>query len=256
MIGFFDSGLGGLSVLVPVRRLLPTADLVYLADRTNAPYGDRTLAEVRGLSEAATRLLLERGCRQIVIPCNTASAAALGWLRSRHPGVPIVGMEPAVKPATAVSRSGIIGVLATTATFQGELFSSVVDRFATDCTVLPQACPGLADAVERGAITDRATESLVRRYVEPLLEKGADTLVLACTHYPFLSQVIRKVVGPRVAIVDPSASVARQVERVARTGGWSEGSAGLTFLVRGDTVGVAALVAGLTGLAVDPVGLP
>lgn len=255
MIGFFDSGLGGLSVLVPVRRRLPTTDLVYLADRANAPYGDRTLTEVRTLAEAATQELLERGCRQIVIPCNTASVAALGWLRSRHPAVPFVGMEPAVKPATAVSRSGIIAVLATTATFQGELFGAVVDRFAPDQTVLSQACPGLADLVERGAISDPATLGLVRRYVEPLLEKGADTLVLACTHYHFLRDVIREVAGPEVAIVDPSEPVGRQVERVARTGGWIEGSGRLSFLVSGPTVGVAELVARLTELTVHPVGL-
>ena len=215
MIGVFDSGVGGLSVLTEIRRLLPEPDVTYLADRGNAPYGQRSLEEVRGFAGACTRHLLELGAGMIVVACNTASAAALNRLRAIHPGVPFVGMEPAVKPAAALTRSKVIGVLATAATFQGELFASVVGRFAEGVTVINQACPGWADLVETGLTSGPVAEAAVAQHLDPVLAAGADTLVLGCTHYPFLRHLISARAGAQVAIVDPARAVARQVLALA-----------------------------------------
>jgi glutamate racemase len=211
MIGIFDSGVGGLSVLKEIRRLLPDDDLTYLADQANAPYGSRSLSEVRRLAEQCTRHLIDRGAELIVIACNTASAAALHHLRDLYPMVPFVGMEPAVKPAAALTRSGVIGVLATGATFQGELFASLVDRFGDGFTIVPKACPGWADLVEKGETTGPRVTALVATHLDPVLAAGADTLVLGCTHYPFLHAVISDRAGSQVSILDPALAVARQV---------------------------------------------
>jgi glutamate racemase len=214
MIGLFDSGLGGLSVLRAVRAALPGVPLLYLGDSAHVPYGARPLAEVRGFAEGITRFLLARGARLIVLACNTASAAALRHLRGLYPGVPFVGMEPAVKPAVESSRAGIVGVLATPATFQGELYASVVERFAQDVTVLQQVCPGLVQQIEAGDLAGPATEAMLRGWVEPLLARGADTLVLGCTHYPFVIPLIEKIAGPGVRVIDPAPAVARQAARL------------------------------------------
>ncbi|HEY7563504.1 MAG TPA: glutamate racemase [Acidimicrobiia bacterium] len=214
MIGVFDSGVGGLSVLGEIRRQLPAADLLYLADRANSPYGERELAEVRGLAEACVQHLLGQGAELIVVACNTASAAALGHLRSLHPQVAFVGMEPAVKPAVAITRSGVIGVVATTATFQGELFASLIGRLGGEVVVIAQACPGWAEAVEAGKIDSAGTRRLVAEALAPVLRRGADTLVLGCTHYPFLRATIEQLAGPQLAIIDPAPAVARQVARL------------------------------------------
>jgi glutamate racemase len=223
MIGVFDSGVGGLSVLTEMRRLLPEMDVTYLADRANSPYGQRSLQEVRVLSEACTTHLLDLGMDLVVVACNTASAAALHHLRSIHPGVPFVGMEPAVKPAAALTRSRVIGVLATPATFQGELFASVVGRFTAGVTVINQECPGWADLVESGVVSGPAAEAAVAEHLDPVLAAGADTLVLGCTHYPFLRHLIAQRAGGHVVIVDPARGVARQIVAVAgdqvRSGG-------------------------------------
>lgn len=252
MIGLFDSGVGGLSVAVEVRRLLPTADLIYLADRERAPYGERSLEEVRRYAAGITAALLSRGARLVVVACNTASAAALAELRRLHPDVPFVGMEPAVKPAAALTRRGAIGVLATPATFQGELYASVVERFAVGRRVIPVACPGLADLVESGALQGSEAEGLVRRYVEPLVQAGVDTLVLACTHYPFLLPLIRRAAGPEVTVIDPAPAVARRVAQVASEVGMAAGQGTLRFLASGEPGELAGLVAALTGWEVEP----
>jgi glutamate racemase len=198
MIGVFDSGVGGLSVLTEIRRLLPSADLLYFADQGRAPYGVRSLEEVAAMSGEVTQWLLERDAELITIACNTASAASLHQLRARHPGVPFVGMEPAVKPAALNSSRGIIGVLATAATFQGELFASVVQRHASGATVLTRACPTWVELVEGGEIDGPETRRQVEDCLAGLLDDGADTLVLGCTHFSFLVPVIEEVAGPRV----------------------------------------------------------
>ena len=247
-VGVFDSGVGGLSVLAEIRRLRPEADLTYLADRANAPYGQRSLQEVRGLAEACTDHLLDLGMELIVVACNTASAAALHHLRALHPEVPFVGMEPALKPAAALTRNKVIGILATTATFQGELFASLVGRFADGMTLINQACPGWAELVEAGVVTGAAAESVIARYLDPVLTAGADTLVLGCTHYPFLRDLISARGGPHVAIVDPSLAVARQLAVVCGKLGGREGSGRLKLLTTGDPVDTGTLVRNLTGI--------
>lgn len=214
MLGVFDSGVGGLSVVAPLRRELPTVPLLYVADQAHVPYGPRPLAEVRALSETLTRWLLAQGARLIVIACNTASAAALKYLRQRYPAVPFVGMEPAVKPAAEHTHTGVVGVLATPATFQGELFASVVERFAQGVQVIPQVCPGLVEQIEAGRLDTPDTEAMLRGWVEPLLAQGADTLVLGCTHYPFIAPTLQKIAGPQVRLVDPAPAVARQAARL------------------------------------------
>jgi len=213
-IGVFDSGVGGLSVWREIVRQLPYEDTLYLADQAHVPYGSRRLAEVQEFSEGITRFLLGRGAKVIVVACNTASAAALHHLRRAFPDVPFVGMEPAVKPAVEQTCNGIVGVIATQATFQGTLFASLVKRYAGDVRVLTQVCPGLVEAVEAGALDTPETEALLRQYLAPLTEAGADQLVLGCTHYPFLRATIERVVGASMEVIDPAPAIARQTGRV------------------------------------------
>ena len=214
LIGVFDSGIGGVSVLRAIRELLPKENLIYFGDNANLPYGEKTLDEIRGFSEHVTDFLLEKKCKVIVIACNTASAAALKHLREIHPQIIFVGMEPAIKPAAEQTKSGVVGVIATTATFQGELFASVVERFAQNVKVLNQPCPGLVQQIEAGELDSPKTEMMLRSWLEPMIEKGIDTLVLACTHYPFVMPLIKKILGEKVRVIDPAPAVAKQVKRV------------------------------------------
>lgn len=213
-LGVFDSGVGGLSVLNAIHQELPDESTIYLADQQHVPYGRRPLEEVRAYAEAITRYLLEQGVKLIVVACNTASAAALHGLRSTFPDIPFVGMEPAVKPAAEYTRTGIVGVLATPATFQGVLYASVVERFASGVTVLQQTCPGLVAQIEAGQLLDRETRTILEETLKPMLEQGIDTVVLGCTHYPFVIPIIEEIVGPSVRVIDPAPAVARQVRRV------------------------------------------
>jgi glutamate racemase len=252
MIGMFDSGVGGLSVLREARAILPEADFVYVADRGRAPYGSRPLAEVQRFSREIAAWLLERGCTTLVVACNTASAAALDDLRLEIAGVPIVGMEPAVKPAVAATGSGVVGVFATAATFQGRLFESVVSRFGRDADVITRACPEWVGLVEAGLVAGPEVESAVRVCLQPVLEAGADALVLGCTHFSFLAGAIRAVAGPGVAIIDPAPAVAMQVGRVAAD---TSGSGALAMAASGDVdlfVDLARRLAGITADRVDP----
>jgi glutamate racemase len=219
VVGIFDSGLGGLSVWREIARQLPHEDTLYLADQANIPYGNRPLAEVQRFAEEITRFLMGRGAKIVVVACNAASAAALYHLRETFPKVPFVGMEPAVKPAIERTHSGVVGVIATRVTFQGELFASLVERYAGDTEILTEVCPGLVEAVEIGALETAETEALLRACLAPLIEAGIDQLVLGCTHYPFLRPAIERTVGDGIAIIDPAPAVARQTGRVlARRG--------------------------------------
>jgi glutamate racemase len=215
-LGLFDSGLGGLSVLRAVRAALPQADLIYFGDNGHIPYGARPLAQVRVFSHAISRFLADHGARIIVVACNTASAAALASLRQapEFAGLPFVGMEPAVKPAAELTRSGVVGVLATPATFQGELYASVVERFAQGVTVVQEVCPGLVQCIEAGQVDGPQTEAMLRGWLAPMLDQGIDTLVLGCTHYAFVIPGIERVCGPGVRVIDPAPAVARQTARV------------------------------------------
>jgi glutamate racemase len=210
-IGVFDSGVGGLSVLRHVRALLPAEDLVYVADSGHAPYGDRPQEWIRARSLQLAGWLVGQGAKAIVVACNTATAAASVALRERL-DVPVIAMEPAVKPAAAATRSGVVGVLATTGTLESARFAALLDRFAADVEVVAQPCPGLVERVERGELDTPATRALVTRCVAPLLARGVDTIVLGCTHYPFVREAIAAAAGPGVALVETGAAVARQVK--------------------------------------------
>jgi glutamate racemase len=237
---------------------LPDHDTLYLADQAHVPYGSRALEEVREFAVGITRFLLEEGADVIVVACNTASAAALHHLRAAFPHVPFVGMEPAVKPATENTRTGIVGVIATPATFEGELFASLVERFASDVRVLTQVCPGLVDAVEEGALDTSETLALLEKCLQPLVEAGIDELVLGCTHYPFLRPLIERVVGERVEIVDPAPAVARQVGRVLAQYGLDvkKRRAGRhLFYTTGDPTAFAAMLRRLVGYQGEVRGL-
>lgn len=218
-VGIFDSGVGGLSVWREIVRQLPNESTIYVADQARLPYGPRAAEEVRRFAEAITRELLERGCKAIVVACNTASAAALQALRERHRDVPFVGMEPAVKPAALHSKSRVVGVMATPGTLQGRLFADVVERFASGVKVIRQPCAGLVEQIERSELDTPATEALLREWLGPLRETGADTIVLACTHYPFVLPLIRRIVGDAVQVIDPAPAVARQLARVLEAHG-------------------------------------
>ena len=213
-IGIFDSGIGGLTVLRAIHQLMPDDPLLYLADQEHVPYGPRPVEEVRQFSEAITRHLLEQGSRLIVVACNTASAAALKYLRQVFPEVPFVGMEPAVKPAAEHTHSGVVGVLATPATFQGELYASVVERFGQGVKLLQHTCPGLVTQIENGALESPETYRILEAALRPMLEQGIDTVVLGCTHYPFVIPLIQRITGPGVRVIDPAPAVARQVQRL------------------------------------------
>lgn len=213
ILGFFDSGVGGLSVWREVVRCLPQLPTLYVADNAHIPYGPRPAAQIRAFAHGITRFLIGRGARLIVVACNTASAAALASLRATF-DVPFVGMEPAVKPAAAHTQTGHIGVLATQGTLEGELFRNTAQRHARDVAVHVQVGDGLVDLVEAGQIDHPRTEALLRRYLQPLLEAQVDHIVLGCTHYSFLLPVIRGMVPPEVTIVDPADAVARQVQRL------------------------------------------
>ncbi|MBI3897777.1 MAG: glutamate racemase [Gammaproteobacteria bacterium] len=211
-IGVFDSGVGGLSVLREIRRELPQEDVLYVADSAHAPYGDKSNAFIEQRSIAISEFLLAHNAKAIVVACNTATSAAIAALRARFT-VPIVGMEPAIKPAVAKTSSGIVGVLATVGTASSEKFSGLLARFNQHAQILVQPCSGLVEQVEIGELATAKTRALLQRYVAPLLARGADTMVLGCTHYPFLAPLLREIVGADIAILDPSSAVAREVRR-------------------------------------------
>jgi glutamate racemase len=213
VIGVFDSGVGGLSVLQHIRVALPDADLVYVADSGHVPYGDKSPAYIESRAMALTRFLLDQGAEAIVIACNTATAAAAHALRNRFSNIPIVAMEPAVKPAVAATKSGVVGVLATIGTLESARFAALLEKYAGSVKIVTQGCPGLVEAVERGDLHGLETRRLVERYTAPLLKAGADTLILGCTHYPFLAPLIREVAGEEVVLVDTGAAVARELKR-------------------------------------------
>ncbi len=213
-IGIFDSGVGGLTVLRAIHQLMPDEPLLYLADQAHVPYGPRKLEEVRQFSETITRFLLDQGVRLVVVACNTASAAALKRLRTMFSHVPFVGMEPAVKPAAERTRTGVVGVLATPATFQGELYASVVERFGQGVKLIQHTCPGLVAQIENGALNSPETRYILEEALHPMLKQGIDTVVLGCTHYPFVIPLIQEIVGPKVRVIDPAPAVARQVQRL------------------------------------------
>ena len=218
-IGIFDSGVGGLSVLRAIRQQMPEESVVYLGDQGHIPYGPRPMQQIRKFSEIITRFLLEQGAKIVVIACNTASAAALQYLREKFPDVQFVGMEPAVKPAAEHTHTGKVGVLATPATFQGALYASIVERFANGVELFQNTCPGLVQAIEQGNLNGEKTHRILEDALLPMLEKNIDTVVLGCTHYPFVIPLIEEIVGENVRVIDPAPAVARQIERLLQAQG-------------------------------------
>jgi glutamate racemase len=213
-IGVFDSGVGGLSVLREIRVQLPSESVAYFADQVHVPYGQRKVEEVRAFSEEISRFLLHLGSKLIVVACNAASAAALRYLRQTFPSMEFVGMEPAVKPAAESTQTGVVGILATPATFQGALYASVVERFANGVTILQDTCPGLVGQIEKGELDSPATRGILEKALFPMLEHGIDTVVMGCTHYPFVIPVVTQIVGPDVRVIDPAPAVVRQTVRL------------------------------------------
>lgn len=254
-IGFFDSGVGGLSILREVAQRLPHEPIVYVADQAWSPYGRLEIEAVRERAFVVTERLLDAGAKLVVVACNSASAAALHPLRARYPQTPFVGLEPAVKPAALRSKSGVVGVLATAATFQGELFATVVDRHASDVEVISCVGDGLAAIVEEDGAGTAGARELLTGYLGPMVDAGMDTLVLGCTHYPFLIADIEAVVGNQVEIIDPSPAVARQVARVvldADLAARREREPDRRYVTTGDPERFAYMVARLLGGEPDP----
>ncbi len=211
-VGVFDSGVGGLSVLRAIRSELPNEDLLYVGDSGFAPYGDRPREFVIDRAVAMTEFLVEQGAKVVVVACNTATGIAVDALRARF-AIPIVAIEPAVKPAASRTRSRVVGVLATSGTLASANMAKLLANYGNDTRFLVQAAPGLADQVEKGELDSAKTRELVERYVRPLIDQGADTLVLGCTHYPFLRPVMQQVAGPDVDVIDPATAVARELRR-------------------------------------------
>lgn len=213
-VGFFDSGVGGLAVWREFVRLAPDAPTLYVADQAHVPYGPRSPEEIRCFAEAITRFLLSQGVCLIVVASHTISAAALWPLREMFQEVPFIGIEPAVKPAAARTRTGVIGVLGTFGTLNGPLMARVVERFARQAQIIPRVCSGWVEQVEEGLLEGTEAEARIRQHLDPVLQAGADVLVLACTHYTFLAPLIRRLIDPQIALIDPAPAVARRAAEV------------------------------------------
>jgi glutamate racemase len=257
-IGVFDSGVGGLSVLRAIREELPREDLMYVADSGHAPYGDRSREFIERRAIEIVEFLQRGRVKAVVVACNTATGAAVATLRRRFT-LPIVAMEPAVKPASTVTRTGVVGVLATTRTLSSANFLKLVDDHGAAVSVLVQPCPGLVEQVERGELDTPPTRTLIESYVRPLLAKGADTLVLGCTHYTFLRPIIQDVAGGEVSLIDPAMAVARELRRrLERAGrlaaGREQGSE--SFWTSGSREDAAPIVSQLWGAPVMLETLP
>jgi glutamate racemase len=247
-IGIFDSGIGGLSVAREIHAALPHEPLLYFADSAYVPYGDRTDDEVRARTLACARWLQAQGVKVLVVACNTASGAALELLRERLT-IPVVGLEPAVKPAVAASRNGRVGVMATTGTLRSARYARLVETYANGAQVIPNPCPGLVDLIEDGHLDDDVLRARMSDFTAPLRDAGVDTVVLGCTHYPFVRAQIAEAMGPGVQVLDSGPAIARQTARVLEQLGAleAEGPGDLRVLTTGDADEVSAVVARLWG---------
>ena len=256
-IGVFDSGVGGLSVLRHIREVLPNERLIYVADSAHVPYGEKSREYIEARSLLITQFLQQQGADAIVIACNTASAAAAAALRSQF-SIPIIAMEPAVKPAVAASRNGIVGVLATTGTLASARFAALLERYAGEVEIITQGCPGLVEQVERGDLSGPQTRELIKQYTAPLLARGADTLILGCTHYPFLAELISDVVGSNIALVDTGAAVARHLQRRIQTELPVRSAAGASaqFFTSGEAALATPIMTALWGEGVEVLQVP
>ena len=211
-IGVMDSGVGGISVLKHIHALLPHENLMYVADSKYAPYGNKTAEEITARCMILADFLIAQNVKALVVACNTATAAAIDELRETF-DIPIIGMEPAVKPAAEASKNGVIGVLATVGTLKSAQFAALLESYGRNVKVVTQACVGLVECIERGELDTPETKALIRQYTAPLLADGADTIVLGCTHYPFVKHVIQEIVGDKITLIDTGAAVAKQLKR-------------------------------------------
>jgi glutamate racemase len=249
-IGIFDSGIGGISVLRAIREQMPAESVIYFGDQGHIPYGPRPMEQIRNFSEAITNFLLEKNAKIIVVACNTASAAALKYLREKFSDVEFVGMEPAVKPAAEHTQTAKVGVLATPATFQGALYSSVVERFANGVELFQNTCPDLVQQIEQGHLDGEETRRILEDALLPMLEKNIDTVVLGCTHYPFVIPLIQQIVGDNVRVIDPAPAVAKQTGRLLETKGMrasSESKGEVNFYTSGNPAQLKSLLPKLLG---------
>ena len=246
VIGIFDSGSGGLSVLKEIRKVLPSAHFIYYSDNAHCPYGEKSAEYIQERARFITRLLLERGADAIVVACNTATGAAIATLRAEFP-VPFVGMEPAVKPAALGTKSGVVGVLATAGTLKASKYLNTKGLYQHDVRIEEHVGEGFVQLVERLELDGPEAEGVVRASLQPLLDAGADTIVLGCTHYPFLRGVIERIAGPDVRVIDPAPAVARQLLKVLRERGIDpeDPDPGLELLASGDPATLYALAATL-----------
>jgi glutamate racemase len=211
-IGVVDSGVGGISVLQHIHALLPHEQLLYVADSRYAPYGSKTPQEIQSRCFEIADFLITKGAKAIVVACNTATAAAIDMMREKYT-LPIIGMEPAVKPAAEASKNGVIGVLATVGTLKSAQFAGLLESYGRNVKVVTQGCIGLVECIERGELSSDNTLDLLKKYCQPLLDEGADTIVLGCTHYPFVKSLISQIVGDGVILIDTGAAVANHLQK-------------------------------------------
>lgn len=251
-IGIFDSGVGGLSVAREIRRQLPHEHLLYFADSAYCPYGGRSAEEIRDRSLAIGGYLIEQGAKVLVVACNSASGAALEALRESYP-LPVVGMEPAVKPAALTTRTGRIGVMATAATLAAQRFDRLMENYAREVEVVAQPCPGLVELVEEGEFAGERVREALTGILEPLRRAEVDAVVLGCTHYPFLQEEIARVLGPQVTLIDSAPAVARQTRRVLEERGLlaAEGEGSLHVVTSGDPERVRPVATRLWGAPLE-----
>lgn len=251
-VGIFDSGIGGLSVAAEIRRALPAEDLIYIADTAHVPYGDKPLDDVRARSLAIGRHLQGAGAKLLVVACNTASGAALERLREVL-SIPVVGLEPAVKTGVALTQNRKIGVMATSGTLKSDRFARLVRTYARGVEVVAQPCPGLADLIEEGHLEDQTLFTRLEELTEPLKRAGVDTVVLGCTHYPFVARPLARVLGPKVELVDSAPAIARRTDQLLKDAGLraTSGAGSFRLLTTGDPRKVAPVVSRLWGAPVE-----
>lgn len=257
-IGIFDSGVGGLSVLNEIHRSLPHENLIYIADSAFTPYGNKPLEFVQQRCHDLTQFLLEQGVKTVVVACNTATAAAVGALR-RQFSVPIIAMEPGVRPAIAATRTGVVGVMATENTLASQQFTSLLHRYAENVQVISQPCPGLVEQIETGEFDSDKTYQLIRQFTDPLLSAGADTIVLGCTHYPLVRKQIVEIIGPNISIIETGQAVAQQLNRKLLERQLLSGSteyASIKFWTSGDGQHIGKVVSAIQTCPVEVKTLP
>ena len=231
-IGIFDSGSGGLSVLKEILKVLPSEKYIYFSDDAYCPYGGRSREYIIDRSLKIVKALVDKGAQAIVVACNTATGAAIQILRENWPDMPIIGMEPAIKPAVALSKKAVVGVLATESTLHSDKYISTRDRYAKGVKVVEHSGEGFVELVESARLEGPEVEALVKKSLEPLLDAGADVIVLGCTHYPFLLPVMKSVAGPGVQFVDPAPSVARHLKELLESAGFSLGDTGFSIEIK------------------------